>query len=835
VKISRLGFYLFWVSGTVLLSDRAVWAEQTSAPIAQVSTINKFRRFSQSASGLLAQEKIQPRQITNVRLLKASEAVEITLEASEAIELRSQSRAVGNTLVAEIENAVLTTPNGFRFEKPAAGITAIVVTQLQGNRVQVSVTGETGVPIIQIKPGARLILVVTPDDGQEEEVTVTGSQAPSYLVPNASTATGTDTPILETPFSVQVVPQEVLRDQQVIRIEDALENISGVNFAGSTSGREASFNIRGFGNPLGGSVPTLRDGYRIYGSFQAIPEVANLEQIEVLKGPASILYGQLDPGGIINLVSKKPLAKPFYEAELQLGNRGLVRPRFDISGPLTDDGKALYRLNAVYQHEQSFRDFDTDITRFSIAPSLSLKIGDRTDLNLSLEYIRRNGPADFGVTQFRDGVAPIPRDRVINNPDDSLKTAYLSLGYNLEHQFNNDWKLRNGFRYISYDYDFSVVALPFIVEDAAITRFYADQDGQDRSYSFYTNIVGNFRTGSVRHKLTAGVDLNRSKSRILTLFDTDNPLPLDIFNPDYNLVPKPNRSAIPLFSDQTVTGDRLGVYLQDQTYLLENLILVAGLRYDSITEKTTSAATSEQTNQAVTPRVGLLYRPFKELSLFANYSQSFNPNTATTASGAVVEPERGRGFEVGLKTELFNQKVLATLTYFNITKENVAVADPNFPLFSIAVGEQKSQGVELDVIGEVLPGWKIIGSYAYTDAKVSNDSNPDIIGNRLFGIPKHNVSLWTTYEIQSGNLKGLGFGTGIDYVSDRFGDLANSYQVGDYLIGNLGIFYRRDRYRFALNIRNIGNAKYVRAAIGNQTGIEFGEPFTIIGSVSVQF
>ncbi len=206
-----------------------------------------------------------------------------------------------------------------------------------------------------------------------------------------------------------------------------------------------------------------------------------------------------------------------------------------------------------------------------------------------------------------------------------------------------------------------------------------------------------------------------------------------------------------------------------------------------------------------------------------------------TASGQPLEPERGEGFEVGAKTELLNRKLLATLTYFNITKNNVAVVDPDFPLFSIPVGEQQSQGVELDIVGELSPGWEIIGSYSYIDAEVTDDTNPDFIGNRLFGVPRNTVSLWTTYEIQQGSLQGLGFGVGVNYGGNRFGDLANSFEIGDYLTGNAAIFYRRDRYRFALNFKNLTNTNYIRAVTGNEGGVYPGEPLTVIGSFSVGF
>jgi iron complex outermembrane receptor protein len=831
-----------WIVPTVQANEAA-----QPLPSAETIKLRDFKRPAITVKEWLAQVEAATVQVTGVTLERTEVGFNITLETVDGKPLQvdaTKFKTEGNSLIADIPNAVLALTNAQEFsaDNPTGEIANVRVTQVDAANIRVIVAGKNALPTeeVTLKTGALAYSLNPEGETPEEELVVTGEGQRGYSAPNASTATGTDAPILETPFSVQVVPQDVLRDQQVIRLEDALTNISGVISAGNNGGREAAFSIRGFGNQFSSSVPTLRDGYRLYGSFQGISEIGILERVEVLKGPASILYGEIEPGGVINLVSKKPLAKPFYEAELQVGSRALVRPRIDLTGSLTTDGSLLYRLNALYQHDRSFRNFDTDTNRFAIAPTLTWKMSDRTDLTVSLDYIHQESPADFGITKFGDGVAPVSRAFVANNPDDSITTDYLSAGYSFEHRFSDHWKIRNGFRYISYDYDYSVVALPFLVIDSDIIRFFADQDGQDRSYALTTSVVGKFATGSIKHTLTAGVDLNRSESRILTVFG--DPSPLNIFAPDYDLIPKPDRAALPLFGDTLTTANRLGLYLQDQVYLLDNLILVAGLRYDTITQKTTNVETafseggaSEQTNDALTPRVGLLYRPIPALAIFANYSQSFRPSTSLTASGSPLQPERGEGFEVGVKTELLNQKLLATLTYFDITKKNVGVADPNNPLFSIATGEQKSRGMEFDIAGELAPGWKVIASYAYTNAKISDDTDETIVGNRLFGIPRSKASLWTTYEIQQGSFKGLGFGVGFEYVSNRFGDLANSFRVGDYLVGNAAIYYRRDNYRFAVNIRNFANANYIRALTGNEGGIEPGEPLTVIGSVSVQF
>lgn len=848
-----MGFFAWSVVGFLAIIDSkglTALAAPTGKPRTPSSSPVRLQNFSRPTTTVkewLAQMEAATAQITKVELNRTDTGMDIVIDTQDAKPLQvdaTKFRAEGNTLIADIPNAVLVLPDGqeFSVDNPTSEIASVRVAQIDAANVRVSVTGKTALPKgeVTLKTGEFAYSLNPEGDQPEEEVVVTGAGQQGYRVPNASVGTGTDTPILETPFSVQVVPQDVLRDQQVIRLEDALTNISGVVSAGSNGGREGSFSIRGFGNQFAGSVPTLRDGYRLYGNFQGISELGILERIEVLKGPASVLYGEIEPGGIINLVSKKPLAQPFYETELQVGSRELIRPRIDLTGPLTTDGRLLYRLNALYQHEQSFRDFETDINRFAVAPVLHWKVGDRTDLTVSLDYIREEKPADFGITQLGDGVAPVSRSFVTNNPDDSITTSYLSTGYSFEHRFSDNWKLRNGFRYINYNYGYSVLALPFIVLDADIIRFFATQEGSDRSYSLTTNVVGQFATGTIKHTLITGIDLNRSESRIFTLFG--DPSPLNIFEPDYDLIPKPGRSELPPFADTRTTSNRLGIYLQDQIYLLNNLILVAGLRYDTITQKTSNIETafttegvSRQTDDAVTPRVGLLYRPIPELALFANYSQSFRPSTSLTASGSPLQPEEGEGFEVGLKTELFNQKLLATFTYFDITKKNVGVVDPNNPLFSIATGEQKSRGVEFDIAGEIIPGWKVIGSYAYIDARVTDDTDETIIGNRLFGIPRNKASLWSTYEIQQGSLKGLGFGLGFEYVSNRFGDLANSFRVGDYLIGNAVVYYRRDNYRLAINFRNLSNASYIRALTGNDGGIEPGEPLTIVGSFALQF
>ncbi|MEM1369946.1 MAG: TonB-dependent receptor, partial [Cyanobacteria bacterium P01_H01_bin.15] len=684
--------------------------------------------------------------------------------------------------------------------------------------------------------------VVVPDD-ETIQVVVTGEQVDDdYFVPNASTATRTDTPLRDIPQSIQVIPRQVIEDQQATAIEDVLENAAGVTFLSNLDGQGVNFAIRGFEN-----APVLRDGFRLLGSVDSSgiftsPEVANLERVEVLRGPASVLFGQAEPGGVINLVSKQPLSEPYYDLQLQLGNRGFIGPSLDLSGPLTEDGSVLYRLNALVRREDSFRNFDNSFERSFIAPALTWQISEQTDLTVNLEYIDDTIPTDVGTALSSDGEELIPAVRVTNGPDDIFEKSYLSAGYTLEHRFSENWQLRNQFSFVSDEISTpDLITLPFFLNESTGTllRAFVDSNRDEDFYSLYTNVQGKFNTGSIQHTLLFGVDLARTEASNLIRRSAMPGSPLNIFSPDYSATSKPDSESLPLLISSTTTVDRIGIYLQDQIDLLDNLILVAGFRYDFVDRDITDELTNQKTNQpdeAVSPRIGILYQPIEPLSLYANYAQSFNPNGGTDAQGDPFAPEEGEGFEVGFRAELIADRLAATLAYFDITKQNVLTADPIVPFTFVATGEQRSRGVDFHLTGEILPGWNVIASYAYIDAEVTED-NTDIVGNRLPSIPEHSASLWTNYQIQSGGLEGLGFGIGFSFVDERQGNLANDFNVDSYLLTNAALFYRRDNFRFGLNIDNLFDISYIESlqGISNIRGNYPGSPLTVRASISYRF
>jgi len=801
-------------------------------------------------------------RVTGVQLNPTDTGLEIVLETPSGTSPQILTTSSENSLIIEVLDAQLALPSGedFRSVAPAEGINSVTVTQFDANNIRVTVTGEAGIPTAEVVPSSQglvLSLSTTPVETEEPstpetttpetqepeeeiEVVVTQTQTGErYLVPNATTGTRTDTPLRDIPQSVQVIPRQVFQDQQVIRLDDALRNVSGVSFNGVDAGRSILFGLRGFDQ-----APLLLNGFRGF-VRQNFPEIGNLEQIEVLKGPSAILFGEVEPGGAINLITKRPLSEPFYRIETQFGNRNLIRPSIDLSGPLETDGRLLYRLNAVYQRGDEIQDFDTDINRFFISPVFSWQISDQTDLTIELEYVNDERPISFGVPAFGNGIANIPLEQISNEPDDFIDQVFFNVGYDLEHRFSDNWKLRNGFRYINND-SLLEALFPFALDQTTgiLIRNPSQQGGVDKSFSLQTSVVGEFATGSIDHTLLFGVDLNRTNNDSFTRFDIFTQIPLNIFNPVYEAFPRPDFDAIPLGSDTELESDRLGIFIQDQISFTDNLILLAGLRYDTVEQQRIAlpsffqpnGADQTQNYNALTPRLGLVYQPIEEISLYGSYSQSFTPNNfAMTADNDLIEPEEGEGFEVGVKAELLGGRLGATLAYFDITKQNVVTADPIIPFASVATGEQSSRGVELDVIGEILPGWNIIASYAFIDAKVTEDNTIEV-GNRLNGIPEHSASLWTNYEIQSGDLQGLGFGLGFNFVGEREGDLNNTFELDSYFLTNAAISYQRNNWRFALNFRNLFDIDYIAGAAGGRVrSIDPGEPFTVIGSFSVEF
>jgi iron complex outermembrane recepter protein len=594
-------------------------------------------------------------QVTGVKLRQTDKELEVILESTGSDKLQPVSKSEGNNFIADIPNTQLNLPSGseFRQENPATGITLVTVTNLNANTIRLTVTGAASPPKVELfdsdeglifgvaatgtatlpQPETEKPTSETPPEAptaqQDEpiELVVTGEED-GYRVSNTSTGTKTDTPLRDIPQSIQVVPQEVLRDQQVTRIEDALRNVPGVNQS-FNFGPLTAFTIRGFDVT---ATNLLRDGL-LDPLAGEVTELSSIDRVEVLKGPASVLFGLGNPGGNINLVSKRPLSEPFYAIDATVGTYSYYRGAIDLSGPLDDSKTALYRLNVAYRNSDSFVDFFNGES-LNISPVISVDIGERTNLILEGEYIKTRDSYASGVPVIGSVLSnpngEVSRNRNFGEPSDEFEQTITRLGYQLEHKFNDNWSLRNAFRFTSRDYT-DLITLPgsLDADNRTFNRVDREYELENTNYALTANVVGKFSTGSIQHQLLFGVDFN-SLENLSPIYAEREAAPIDIFNPVYGQAKIPGAAVLFESSDRSLTNS-WGIYLQDQVALTDSLKLLLGVRFDTFDRKYTdfiNNTESSASDSAFSPRFGIVYQPIPAISLYASYTSSFTPPSA---------------------------------------------------------------------------------------------------------------------------------------------------------------------------------------------------------------
>ncbi|MCB1986279.1 MAG: TonB-dependent siderophore receptor [Burkholderiales bacterium] len=678
----------------------------------------------------------------------------------------------------------------------------------------------------------------------------------TYILPDTETATRTNTPIMETPFSVKVVPKQVFRDQQATRLDQVLQNVSGVNREVSNAGLADGITLRGF------QVFPFRDGFRFEDqNSNGRRDMANIDRVEVLKGPGSILYGQAEPGGIINMVTKKPLKTPFHQLEQQFGSFDFYRTTLDSTGPL---GAGLgYRVNLAYENASSFRNF-VNGERVFVAPVLRWDVSPRTQITLEIDYLHGRNTPDNGIPADGNRPLNVPRERFFGEPFNQAKYDDIVAGLNWSHAFNDQWRIRHRFYSEILRSDVTNVTTPFagiiLSDDRRSVRRQLEVLRNARNESYYTTVdlAGNFETWGIKHRVLFGADYYREDTRWGFVEESEDALEFDslgIANPIYQTGGPPPINAATDFPGDDIdeTEQWFGIFAQNQMELPYDVHVLAGLRYDRVRvrEFERGESTGEPPDDALTPRAGLLWRPVPALAFYGSYTENFSGSNGLARQGGKLPPESAQQWEVGLKSELLNGKLLTTFAYYDLTKQNVAVPDPVNPFFSRTIGELAVRGFEFDIQGELLPGWRVIGAYAYTPfAKILRDqslvldddenvigTNSGNTGKRFDDVPRHNVSIWTTYEIQQGILYGLKLGAGVITVSQRQADLANTAQAPGYAIVNLmaGYTYKLNKatLRFQLNAENIFDRHY----FASTNGLRFmpGVPRSVLGLISIVF
>ena len=714
----------------------------------------------------------------------------------------------------------------------------------------------------------------SPQPAQLGVIDVQGSaESDPYTATKAASGTKTDTPLMETPVSIQVVSRAVMDDQKATTIKDVLENVSGVRAQPSLGGT-SGYLIRGFrtGNIYRNGLLTTP------GSSLGDFDLANLESIEVVKGPAQ-LYGRTEPGGLINLNTKRGLDSPYYSIEQSVGSYSFYRTQWDAGGPITPGNEFQYRFSGSYQDNDSFRDFVSS-DRLLLNPSVTWRPAPGTDITIDVEYQKKKALADFGIPVIGRRPADIPISRNLGDPN--TPRGYqdtLMIGSEINHKLNADWAIHHRFLYTHGD-SVNTFVNPAPAFNAAqalnettgiMQRNIFQQRSEQEVYSTNLDLTGKLDIAGTRHDLLVGVDYYRSHN----LYGSDgqwvtpNPaLAIDIFNPGpsygiarsvFDAALKTSATALPR-SD--IYNQWHGVYVQDQVTIGKKLHLMLGGRYDWAETgrgraTTFSAATEALFNstpsvirkdQGFSPRLGVLYEFTPTLSGYGTWTTSFGANNAPAANGRTFDPQVGEQYELGLKAQLFESRLLGTLAAYKLTKDNILVADLNTadPNDRIA-NKQGSQGIELDLTGRVSRYLSLIASYAYTETKVIEDhaAGSPTKGNRLANVPKHSGSMSVRYDLNGQGAKGLSMGMGAFVAGKREVDLANTAQLPGYVRVDAFVAYSgwklgSSRATAQLNVRNLLDTKYYESTdpdsnVAPRLGVYPGAPLTVIGSLRLEY
>lgn len=637
-----------------------------------------------------------------------------------------------------------------------------------------------------------------------------------YRATRSASATRTDTPIEEIPQAISVVPAQVLADLDSSNVERALDFAGGVSRQNNFGGLSLyEYSVRGFT-----TSEFYKDGFSANRGYPSAPDAANIERIEVLKGPAASLYGRGDPGGTVNIVTKKPTAETFARLQTSAGSWDRYRTSLDANAPLDEAGDLQGRVNLAVEDNGSFRDH-VDSSRQFVAPSLAWQLGADTRLLVEGEFSRSNLVFDRGIVAPNDRLGSVSRSTFLGEPGDGhLDNDNEQLQASLEHDLNDTWHLRLASHYKTGRIGgYASESFSLANDGRTLTRRFRERDMAWHDSISQLELHGRLDLAGIEHRVLLGGEYEnyRKSERVTEILPlSDIRSTIDIYQPVYGR-PRPNgtRSGSD-FHEQAVSR---ALNLQDQLDFGNGLHGLLGVRLERYTQDIHNRVDGRETDQrqdAVTWRSGLLYQLTPQVGVFANASTSFKPNSGLDINGKAFDPEEGIGYESGVKLDLFDGRLGATLAAFHLTKQNVLTIDPVDSDYNRAAGEARSQGFDVQVSGQVSDALRVIGAYAWIDAEVTKDNSLPI-GSRLLGVPRHNASLLGIYEFQNGWLKGSDVGAAITHVGERLGEVRSAKQLAtrdnfdlpSYTTVDLLAHYPlSERARLGVNLNNIFDEKY---------------------------
>ncbi|HBP8857581.1 TPA: ferrichrome porin FhuA [Escherichia coli] len=715
---------------------------------------------------------------------------------------------------------------------------------------------------------------------KEDTITVTAAPAPqesawgpaaTIAARQSATGTKTDTPIQKVPQSISVVTAEEMALHQPKSVKEALSYTPGV--AVGTRGASNTYDyliIRGFAAD-GQSQNNYLNGLKMQGNFynDAVIDPYMLERAEIMRGPVSVLYGKSSPGGLLNMVSKRPTTEPLKEVQFKAGTDSLFQTGFDFSDALDDDGVYSYRLTGLARSANA-QQKGSEEQRYAIAPAFTWRPDDKTNFTFLSYFQNEPETGYYGWLPKEGTVEPLPNGkRLPTDFNEGAKNNTYSrnekmIGYSFDHEFNDTFTVRQNLRFAQNKvsqksvYGYGMCSDPLYTKDQealkaspclsipqsqwghTLTRQYVIDNEKLENFSVDTQLQSKFATGSVDHTLLTGVDFMRMRNDIDSWFGyAGSVAPSDIYNldrSDFDFGAHPNPSGpyrVLLKQKQT------GLYVQDQAQWDKVLVTLGG-RYDWADQSSFNrdyGNKSERDDKEFTWRGGVNYLFDNGVTPYFSYSESFEPASQTDANGDLFAPSKGKQYEVGVKYVPEDRPIVVTGALYQLTKTNNLMADPNGSLFSVEGGEIRARGVELEAKAALSASVNVVGSYTYTDVEYTTDTTYK--GNTPAQVPKHMASLWADYTFFDGPLSGLTLGTGGRYTGSSYGDPANSFKVGSYTVVDALVRYDLARVgmagsNVALHVNNLFDREYV-ASCFNTYGCFWGAERQVVATATFRF
>lgn len=711
---------------------------------------------------------------------------------------------------------------------------------------------------------------------KEETITVTTAApqenawgpAATIAAKHTATATKTDMPLEKTPQSISVVTAEEIALHQPKSAKEALSYTPGVSVG--TRGASNTYDqliIRGFAAD-NQSQNNYLDGLKLQGNFynDAVIDPYMLERVELLRGPTSVLYGKSSPGGLMNMVSKRPTTTPLHEIQFKAGTNSLFQTGFDFSDALDDDGVYSYRLTGLARSANAQQDGKKE-QRYTIAPSFSWRPDDKTNFTFLSYFQNEPDTGYYGWLPKEGTVEPLPNGkRLPTSFNEGAKNNTYSrnqkmVGYSFEHAFDDTFTVRQNLRYAENKtsqnsvYGYGMCSDPLYTADAKnspcasiapsqwnhyLTRQYVIDNEKLQNFSVDTQLQSTFATGSVDHTLLTGVDFMRMRNDIDSWFGyAGSVAPSDIYNldrGDFDFAAHSGPSgAYRILNRQKQTG----LYAQDQAQW-EKVLVTLGGRYDwakqSAFNRETGITTTRDDNQ-FSWRGGVNYLFDNGVTPYFSYSESFEPSSTSGANGAIFAPSKGKQYEAGVKYSPSDRPIVLTGALYQLTKSNNLMADPAGSVWSVEGGKVRSRGVELEAKAALSANLNVVGSYTYTQAEYTTDTK--LKGNTPPQVPKHMASLWGDYTFYDGTLSGLTLGTGARFTGSSFGDPANSFKVGSATVVDALVRYDLARLgmagsNVALHVNNLFDREYV-ASCFNSYGCFWGAERQVTATATFRF